>query len=78
MPYFSLPDDFWITEWQEVAEAGAAARSRRCGKAPAAAAGNAEGSLAGRPSARAVAGPVPEAPVGNIRSTVRLVGTAKT
>ncbi|MFD4230761.1 hypothetical protein [Streptomyces sp. NPDC058545] len=77
MPSFPLPGDFWITEWQEAAGAGAAAlsrgrqghRSRRQ---------DSGGTLAGRPSARAVVGEVPEATVRKIRSTVRLVGRAKT
>ncbi|MFI5630131.1 hypothetical protein ACIA8E_12250 [Streptomyces sp. NPDC051664] len=76
-PSFPLPDDFWITEWQEAAEAGAAVRSRG-GKATAVAVRNSEGSFGGRPSARAVVGAVPEATVRKIHSTVRLVGTAKT
>ncbi|MET7526570.1 hypothetical protein ACWD9K_29800 [Streptomyces sp. 900116325] len=78
MPSFPLPDDFRITEWQEAPPRPVPPSVHGAGKAPVAAVGNSEGSLAGRPSARAVAGAVPEAAVGKIRSTVRLVGRAKT
>ncbi|MFD7942159.1 hypothetical protein, partial [Streptomyces sp. NPDC059744] len=76
-PSFPLPGDFWITEWQEAAGAGAAALTRgrqgHRGRRQ-----ELRGPLAGRPSARAVVSEVPEATVRKIGSTVRLVGRAKT